>query len=322
MHRKNIALRSKSLLLECGANFLGCSGHVQKAFRLIEQTKNTYGLDLELLIYTRSEELAHTNLDVGGQYLDIVNINRLFKVLNENGLNFNLALNGSPDFYKHVPLDLKEMNLLEDLCRSGVVAGLRNSVTIADDALLPTIRQEFPELDMIASCISPSYAPNIIDYRRQAAKCSDEGELLISYYNYLYKNYDKVVPVVQLANPIFLKELKLPPSMIATKTITFLNLFCGSINLGRCTRHYAGFNNEIEPNMPIIPEHLMSQKEGLRIDEAISTCTMATDSIKLINRPNDLRAMLKMGINQFKIPARDSHTQDDFRLLCELMMFS
>ena len=304
-----------SMMIECGPKLVGTLFPGRNVKSLIAETRQKHNLELRVLLYTREEKLAHTNFNVSGLYVDTDNVEKFYQSLNAHGHPFNLAINGSPDFSKHVPFDLAELKYLERIQASGNTAGLRNAVTVADNALVPTLRDHFPGLDVIASCISVAFEPNLVAFRNSHGVEYNDPQFLIKYYNHLYSIYDMVVPITQLSTPAFLSSLNVPKEDLSKMTILFINLGCGSPQLGRCIEHYKGIKDQVRPNMPVIPDEFMAKPEDAYEYQEESNCSKSFDSLELMNRFADLRALWKMGIHQFKIPTRSSDPDDVLNFL-------
>lgn len=320
-----IAVR-QPILIEAGPRFLRRTDLIEGANELVATTREEHGLELELLIYDREGSLAHTNNNLGGRYPVTVRTIDLCHSLNEAGLPFNLALNGSPNPREHVPFDRKEVRYLEQLQESGFKAGVRNVVTVADNTLVEdctgdetTLRRDFPELDVIASCISVVFEPNLQAFRASSGLEYNDPNFLTGYYSYLYSFYDQVVPKNQLANPAFLSAVRENVSDLSDRTIVFLNFGCGSPQLGQCVNDYGRGVRSVRPNMPVIPDRFMSKTEDGRTFVDPSPCKQAHHSLELMNRFRDLRALLEMGIHQFKIPARLGGAHEDLDFLCRFI---
>lgn len=154
-----------ALTLECGPAFFGKGSLSANVKNLIKKTSADFGLKLNVLVYTRAN-LRHSSFMSRHERDDSGKMPGLYEVLNCSGLPFNLALNG------------EEMEFLSRLQDSGQKEGVQNCVTIADNALLPVIRKSFPGLQVIASCISAVFQPNIEQFRNEHPGLSD-GKFLI-----------------------------------------------------------------------------------------------------------------------------------------------
>jgi len=306
-------------MLECGPKCVGSVDPGKSARTLISETQGKYNLRTQVLLYTREDRLAHTNHNVGGQYVDVDDVEELYRSLNANGLPFNLALNGSPDYGRHIPFDEEELKYLGELQGSGVNAGVRNVVTVADNALVHPLKEYFPELTVVASCISVAFDPNLVTFRNSRGIEYESPDFLIEYYRHLYSIYDMVVPIPQLTTPGFLAALNLTKEELARKTILFMNLGCGSPFIGRCVEHYKGIRDRVMPDMPVIPDEYIVKPEDRHASEPSSSCSQSFSSLELMNRFRDLRSLWEMGISQFKIPARSSGAKDVFDFLCRFV---
>ena len=305
-------------MLECGPKCVGTADPVMGTRNLVDGIRKSFGLETKVLVYEREPDLAHTNHNVGGMYIDVENVFNFYRLLNMNGFPFNLAINGSPDYSRHVPFNNREIEYLGMLQDSGTGNSLRNAVTIADNALLPALRQQFTGLDVIASCISACYEPNLADFSREHGVSYEDPEFLVKYYRHLYSIYDMVVPVPQLANPGFFSALDLANRTLTAKTVVFLNLGCGSHYIGKCIEHYKGKRETTMPGMPVIYERYMSKPEDKDGSRQIH-CSSASNAMELMHRAADLRALLEMGINKYKIPARSCDAKDVADFLCRFI---
>jgi hypothetical protein len=315
----NINLGTRpSILIEASPNLVGTAGHAKKAKNLIAESRQKHDLELQILLYSREGSLAHTDLNLEGlNYARTYDVDQLYQSLNKHGLPFNLAINGSPNHRRHVPFDSSELSYLDKLQNSGFKAGLRNAVTVADNALVTILREKFPELEVIASCISVTFRPNLAAFSNHHDLEYDDPNFLVKYYSHLYSIYDKVVPLPQLTNPAFLLALNAMVGGISEKTIVFLNLGCGA-PLGKCMNHYNGMIDRVRPNVLVIPE-FTAKSEDKHVDEHPSNCSYSFPSLELMNRFEDLRKLWSMGIYQFKIPARSSRSGRVFDFLCRFV---
>ncbi len=315
MKTKLIATKQlKTLTLECGPNFFTGANIAHNIEKFIAEINALFNLRLNVLVYSR-ERLQHASFMNQHEHEDEGKITTLYQQLNAKHLPFNLALNGSPTRTTSTALNKTELKFIEKMVQSGIDTGTRNSITIADNALLPTLRKAFPELEIIASCISAVFEPNIIHFENKFKTLSTQDKFLTEYYSFLYSLYDKVVPLSQLSSFNFLSSLTTESSVLSKKTILFLNHFCGTRDLNDCSAHYNG----IQPitKMPIIPKQFYATKENHFSGEGWRGCQHSYFSNGLINRPTDFSDILDLGINTFKIAARTTPSQQDFIVLCK-----
>ncbi|MCU0640983.1 MAG: hypothetical protein MUC35_02710 [Candidatus Margulisbacteria bacterium] len=309
----------RTILFESGPNYYGARSPGQYIRNLATETRAKHGLDLSVLMYTRDNDLPHTNLHVGGSYVEVYNVQGFLKTLNEEGFPFNLALNGSPEYDRHFPLHDKEVRFLAKMEDSGSRNGVRNMVTVADNALVPEIRARFPGLEVAASCISAAFRPNLVSFRGEQGVSFDDPLFFVKYYRYLYLICDRVVSIPQLSTPGFFLALELTKDALRAKTILFLNLGCGSPQIGRCVNHYQGVRNEISRRLPEIPARFLVRAEDTVIAGDATCCRQAFSSLELTSRFADLRALHGLGIFQFKVPARSSRAAQTLDFLCRFL---
>jgi len=289
-------------MLECGPGRFGAADPARKIRELAGNLRSRYDMGVEFLVYDKQPRLEHTNRPAGGLYTATDDVESLFRVLNGTGHPFNLALNGSPDYSRHVPLDTAELKCLENLQSSGESNSVKNLVTVADNALLPEIKQRFPNLSVIASCISAAYEPNLEDFRSESGTGYEDPGFFVKYYRQLYTSYDMVVPINQLATPAFFSALGLQGEELNNKTILFINLGCGCPAIRQCTEHYSGGKNTGSLDMPVIPDKYLAKAEDNFTGSML--CGRSFSSQELMYRFCDLKALLESGFYRFKSPAR------------------
>ena len=238
------------------------------------------------------------------------------KRLNENGFSFMLALNGGLRHQHERDFDHKERSTLDLLALGNQKYGVRNKVTITREHLYDIVRRDYPNLEVIASCIQQ------LDPRRT----EDYGEKL--------RKYDGVVILNQHTKPMFLREYE----EHAGKMIAFLNLQCNRTNLYKCLLHYLRIEQGCEHNheldycpaahdLDVAPCQIESStRVALTNHEALTQALIDLHRIDrgeedpclggdLTHRPYDLSGLLEMGVRTFKFPRGLAITWDELEVL-------
>lgn len=289
---------SKMLLIECGEHSLrefasGDPTDLIGQIRTVRSIADARGVELEILVY------SGVSSPLSGGRPDRVSLQRadaLARTLNAEGMRFCLAINGGltlrPVLAREI---LEQVGLpLEALSRSGQFHGVRNSVVITHPGLLPYIRENFPDLETIASCIQPLYPFVKHDYLRA------------------FQDYDYVVPLNQHATPGFLAQY---PAYV-DKMLVFLTLGCGIPQFAKCYVHFL----EIESTYPT--DHAAAERVKPKSLNVIP-CQLTEphrgcDDGALIVREDDLSGLLRMGVWKYKVPRNGLFRRHVFAKLLEM----
>jgi hypothetical protein len=295
---QNKMLNKKKLFIECGLESLVYFGSTEHHCLLdqISRAKteaDVHNIHLEILIYSGIVSPLS-----GGRVMNnsLSEIEKIIEYLNSNGVSFNLALNGGLRYDLNLEMGIFASldPVLNMLVRSSQVHGIRNMVTITHPALFDYIKQNFFELDTIASCIQALYPYSQHDY----------GES--------FEKYDYVVPLNQHTTPKFLEQYK----NHSNKMILFFTLGCGTSNLEKCYLHYCEIESEYalsnEKTTLVNPDLLNPMPSQL--PKKCYNC----ESGDLLSREQDLIGMISMGANKFKIPRNGILKRGNFLKLAYL----
>lgn len=286
------------LLLECGINSLKYLGAeavplADRITRLEQNERAGSGVGLKIIPYAGSSS-AHR----GGRYAETENVvlPGLIASLNSNGISFIFIMNGGLLFAEDVRPDCSEEKVLETLARGNAVHLVKNKVTITRDALRPYLRQCYPNLDLIASCIQQT-SP------RESAPYEDK-----------LRQYEYAVVLNQHTTYAFLKPL----AAQAGRLIVFLKLCCGSNDITCCFGDYLAHEK-------VPPATILAQRAGQSFD-GLTPSQLAPEnsgcnffSAALNQRPDDLEALIRMGIYLFKVTRAQFISPDELRQLVDLI---
>lgn len=288
----------KKLMLECGANSLDYLGDKQtplvaRVDRLKRDALHDEGIDLEIIIYAGSSG-AHR----GGRLVhsDNAALPGLIALLNAAGIPFLYALNGGLLLDETVLPDTSETEVLEFMASSGNGSGLKNKVVITRQALLPYLRQNFPGLEVVASCI-------------QQTSPRDCGP-----YTSKLQEYDYVVPLNQHTTYDSLRTLEAE----ADRLIVFLMLTCGSVDIRCCFGDYLTHER-------IAPEQMLQQLATRTFTGLLPSALSSQDSgcnwpgAALNSREHDLVGLIRMGVNKFKVTRAQHLLPDAYQNLLGLI---
>ena len=182
-------------------------------------------VDFELLPYESAQGLPFS----GGRpslVSCVDDLSELVELYGQRSTRFNLALNGGLNMSSEEAdvgardRDSELWKALTLLQSSGETNGVKNCVTILRDELLTVVKEFFPELATIASCIKFTV---------------DGVDEVLRAYEDAFANYDNVVILAQHSKPEFLKHLK----EYASRMIVFPFIGCAVGNLNDCRRHYS-----------------------------------------------------------------------------------
>lgn len=289
---------SKKLVLECGVNSLDYLGDkeaplVARIERLKRDALHDDGIDLEIIVYAGTSG-AHR----GGRLVPCDNgaLPELIALLNAAGIPFLYALNGGLLFAETVQPDASEAEVLDFMTVSGNRAGLKNMVVITRQDLLPYLRQTYPELGVVASCI-------------QQTSPRDCGP-----YALKLQQYDYVVPLNQHTTYDALRPLE----VVADRLIVFLMLTCGFADIRCCFGDYLSHER-------VAPEQVLQQMATRSFAGLMPTALAPKDSgcnwpgAALNSRESDLIGLIRMGVNKFKVTRAQHLLPESYRQLLGLI---
>jgi hypothetical protein len=290
--------KEDKLFIECGDQSLSCfrsdeQPDVIEEITTVRKIAHQHDIHLEVLIYCGVASPLS-----GGRPTEIKRprVERIARSLNAKGWPFCLAINGGlnfdPTLKKEVLHSLDP--ILAMLATTGQACGVRNSVVITHPTLFHYIKEEYPQLKTIASCIQALYP-----FRRH-----DYGES--------FRTYDYVVTLNQHATPMFLQRYR----EYCRKMILFLTLGCGTADLLKCYRHYSDIESEYLSDdidtTPVNPTLLTPIP--CQLEREYRGC----DDGALIARETDLIGLLEMGVNKFKIPRNGILSRSNLLKLLQL----
>jgi hypothetical protein len=288
----------KKLVLECGVNSLDYLGERDTPLRVrIEQLQKEAGrdagIDLQIVPYAGSGG-AHR----GGRLVRSDNeaLPGLITILNSAGIPFIYAMNGGLLFDETVLPDESEARVLDVLAACGNRFGLKNKVVITRGALLRYLRRTYPVLEVVASCIQQT----------SPRECGP--------YDVKLREYDYVVPLNQHTTYDCLKGL----GADADRLIVFLMLTCGAVDTRCCYGDYLA-HERISPDV-ILQQLATAVFSGLipsRLSPEDSGCNWPGAALN--TRLPDLTALIRMGVNKFKVTRAQHLLPNDYQQLIELI---
>jgi hypothetical protein len=265
-----------------------------KINRLRRKYFSRLGLVIEPIPYEGTTCLFH-----GGRERDIppAALARTATLFNQQGIAFMVPLAGGlflPRDFDPTRMDLQvERSILEVLARNSAAYGVQNVVTVLRDELLALIRRDYPELRVSASCIRFLGG-------KQGIFVGEEE------YRRAFQLFDMVVPLSQHTSFAFLSRF----SEHAEKIMAFLSIGCANADLYECYDHYYRVDLRQTPSqqLPITVEDKPHHKEfefiasSLPVCSPTATCRTPNLNAFLSHRPEELRSLVAMGVNHFKIP--------------------
>jgi len=212
-------------------------------------------------------------------------------VLNESSKSFNLVINGGLRFGSQInDYDLStERECMNFLSKNNEIYGVENSITITHNTLFKLAKENYPNLKIISSCIQQLDPENLNDYKE------------------LFLKYDYVIPLNQHTSYDILSQF----AQFANQMIVFLFLTCSLDNLYRCYLHY----QKIETmSSTCSPKEIftVSSEEFNTIPKNMNITKTSLVGGQLAKRSEDLRKLLDMGVNKFKIQRSRRLFTDDF----------
>ena len=238
----------------------------------VDQLQAQYGRDIEFVPY---ESVRGSDLNSGrppgiksfGEFSDILRSYNETKV----PVPFNLAWNGgaglTPDEVVEAATTGLGKKLLDNLAMVGDDNGVQNYITILRDELLEVIKDLYPGLKTVASCIRFT---------------ENDPEGVKALYRASFENFDYVVPLPQHTKVAFLRSFH----RYAAQMMVFPTLGCARPDLGDCKRHF------------------LSEDSSVHVEWVYEGCQMRAPSSSLISRSHDARGLLKMGVENLKFARR------------------
>jgi hypothetical protein len=216
------------IIIECGVSSLtdfqidSKTHPLETIQRMKRIAKIGYSIDLEIIIYDGPQTPR-----AGGRDSEFsrIQLQDIIQELNGNGLPFMLSLNGGMNLPDNTDWYPDERTLLEQMAQTPDVG---NKVTIADPRLLDKLKDEFPDLELIASCIQQVF-PHTAGYADKFPK------------------YDYVVILNQDTTLAILE----PHMAYADQMIVFLNLACHNPDLSKCCKHYKTKDKSFPDKTPV-----------------------------------------------------------------------
>jgi len=238
----------------------------------VDQLQAQYGRDIEFVPY---ESVRGSDLNSGrppgiksfGEFSDILRSYNETKV----PVPFNLAWNGgaglTPDEVVEAATTGLGKKLLDNLAMVGDDNGVQNYITILRDELLEVIKDLYPGLKTVASCIRFT---------------ENDPEGVKALYRASFENFDYVVPLPQHTKVAFLRSFH---SYVA-QMMVFPTLGCAKTDLDECKRHF------------------WSQDSSVHLNLVRAGCHTWDRPNPLVSRPHDAQGLLKMGVGNFKFTRR------------------
>jgi hypothetical protein len=288
----------KSLMLECGAHSLDYLGEKDTPLpvrieQLQKEAGRDAGIDLQIVPYAGSSGTHR-----GGRFIrsDNGELPGMITTLNSVGIPFMYAMNGGLLCDESVLPDESEARVLDVLATCGDRFGLKNKVVITRGALLPYLRRTYPVLEVVASCI-------------QQTSPRESGP-----YEVKLREYDYVVPLNQHTTYDCLQGL----GANAGRLIVFLMLTCGAADTRCCYGDYLA-HERISPDI-ILQQLATGSFNALtpsRLSPEDSGCNWPGAALN--TRLHDLTALIRMGVNKFKVTRAQHIPPKEFRQLIELI---
>jgi len=245
---------------------------VRSGIKRAADLKSLFGesADLEVVPYENFRKMGLR----GGRLPKIKDMKTLLRYVrkyNEAGIPFNIPLNGGGELTGDEVVRVARSvcdgvrGSLYELQKIGVLNGVQNYVTILRDELLDVVKELFPDLKTVASCIKFS---------------EPDQEKASVLFEEAFRKYDYVVALPQQAKYDFLKRFE----SNAGQLIVFPHLPCAEKDLGKCKAHY---------------RFLEGIKGPVDIEIAESFCGDEFDPL-VLRAEEDLIPLIRMGVRGFK----------------------
>lgn len=229
---------------------------------------------------------------------------------NKRGVPFAVAMNGGRSLPKDFNFDVfrnpglgHEYLLLDRLANNGPRYGVQNRVILTRRELLHVIAEYFPTVETVCSAVT------FMGGRK--------GEFRgITEYEDAFENFDYVCPPNQHATPDFLGTYR----EHVKKMVLIIGANCGSTDFRTCHWHHAQEEHQpliIQPeDFVFIPSQLPKETRGCMVDG--DNCSTAS----LEFRTSDLKTLMEMGVDQFKLPRNLSSIWHGHTVLTLANMFA
>jgi len=212
------------------------------------------------------------------------------EAFNRRRVPFAVAMNGGRSLPKDFDFNVfrnpglgYEYLLLDRLANNSARYGVQNRVILTRRELLPIIAEYFPGVETVCSAVTFMGGP--------------KGEFKgVAEYDDAFRNFDYVSPPNQHATPEFLGRFR----EHVRKMVLLIGANCGSRNFRKCHWHHA--QEEHQPlaipgrDFEFIPSQLPKELTGCIADGGASLPSA------LEFRRDDLKALIEMGVDQFKLP--------------------
>jgi len=251
-------------------------------------------VDLRLIPFERPlEALLRGGRDAG---LSSWNIEGYCRHFNHNGYSFMVPLNGGlTTTPAYVPINFDgrifdaDREVLSTLAKNSSESGIPNYVTVTRDDVRNYIRERFPELKIVASCVK------FVGGHKEVFKGEKE-------YDDAFEGYDYVVPLSQHSTPDFLGRYRSHVKKMVLLALTECN---GPVSR-ECFNHYvrsqcAFFNFRHNPSREFSGDFSCINVPSF--PEIGSGCAPNLSRSLLGARVIDLMDLVKLGVDKFKIPA-------------------
>jgi hypothetical protein len=283
---------SRRFMLECGNNSidrLGWNIPLTEIVAYIEKMLSDVGVDAEIdLVMYDGMNSEFMGARVTNPPFNTAQI--YFDALNTHGFPFYIAINGGLTLPDKLDRDfiLDEVSQLIVLQESGIKYDVRNGVIVTRHDVAEVIREEFPDLSLVASCI----------YQLDPRNPGYEGA---------FQLFDYVVPMNPHTTYDFLSQFR----QYVEQMLVFLNFDCVGPNMYECYKHYARVemdnrNPEGHERVEVRPKSdFKAAPCQLPSYENRTPCcgsNYRSEDAELINRPVDLIRLIEMGVTKFKVP--------------------
>jgi len=232
------------------------------------------------------------------------------EAFNRRGVPFAVAMNGGRSLPKDFNFNVfrnpglgHEYLILDRLANNGPKYGVQNRVILTRRELLDVIGEYFPTVETVCSAVT------FMGGRKGEFKG-------IAEYDEAFRDFDYVCPPNQHTAPDFLGMYR----ENVKKMVLIVGADCGSPNFQRCHWHHAQAEHQppiIPPeDFTFIPSKLAPQYGGCILE-------MNDDRIAALEfRRQDLRSLIEMGVDQFKLPRNLSSIWDGRTVLALADMFA
>jgi hypothetical protein len=213
----------------------------------------------------------------------------MIDAFNRRGVPFAVAMNGGRGLPASVfdkfsdPVLASEYVLLDRLANNSAKYPVRNRVILTRRELLPIIAEHFQGVDTVASAV------NFMGGKR--------GEFLgTGEYDRAFEEHDYVCPANQHATPDFLRAY----AAYVKKMVLLIGADCGNPNMKDCDSHHA-----CQERYPLIIEPRDFVFIPSQLPKGCESCMLYHDNegdADLAFRKTDLEELIRMGVDQFKLP--------------------